>query len=64
MTLIEGSIAYECGFRSGDVVTTVSSTKVTHPLEILNLLHQLKKFGKANIEIIRDDLVITQTLDL
>jgi S1-C subfamily serine protease len=52
--VIEDSIAYQCGFRCGDVVLEVGKNAVMHPFQIFHELAKNKPNGFAQVKVMRD----------
>jgi len=62
--VLKDSVAHDCGFRCGDVVTAVANVEVNHSLELFNLLHKNREAGLAHIKVLRDNEEITLTLSV
>lgn len=51
----KGSVAYNCGMRTGDFVLEVANVKITHPLEFFSVLSEQKNNSHAEIKVLRDE---------
>ena len=60
--VLKNSVAHDCGFRCGDVVTSIANVEVNHSLELFNLLHKHTETGWAHVNVVRDNQEITLTL--
>ena len=62
--VIEGSAAYECGFRSGDVVIQVANIEVINPIQLFEQISKRSNNGLADVKVLRDDQEIIYKLPL
>lgn len=60
----KGSVAYNCGMRTGDVVLEVANVKITHPLEFFSVLSEQKNNSHTEIKVLRDDQELLCLMDL